>query len=172
MFTRSLRNSNTLRLAQAIRLNSTGPNPTPVVASVEVPETVKKITDLTQNGKQLISGAHEELYISGNRLVKIYKESKYATQNGTRNSKFWRLEWDILGKGNRWENDLTGYQSTADYMQASRLSFSEKEQAVKFAESNGWDYYVVEPKTKKFVKKEYSSNFVHSKGPLKYIFTK
>lgn len=153
-------------------MNSTSTAATPTVASIEVPSKVKEITDLTTHGKQLISGAPEELSVSGNRLVRIYKEAPYATQNGVRNTKFWKLEWDILGKGNRWENDLTGYQSTADYMQATRLDFSEKEEAIRFAESNGWDYYVTEPKTKKFKKKEYSSNFFHSKGPLKHIFTK
>lgn len=153
-------------------MNSTNTSATPVVASIEVPEKVKEISDLTTHGKQLLSGAPEELSVSGNRLCRIYKEAKYATQNGNRNSQFWKLEWDILGKGNRWENDLTGYQSTADYMQATRINFDTKDQAVRFAESNGWDYYITEPKSRKFKKKEYSSNFFHSKGPLKHIFTK
>lgn len=147
-------------------------NATPKVASVEVPAQVKNITDLTTNGKQLTSGAPAEMAVSGNRLVRIYKETKYATQNGNRNSQFWKLEWDILSKGNRWEHDLTGYQSTADYLQATRLDFNDKEEAIRFAESNGWDYYVTEPKEKRFKKKDYSSNFYHSKGPLKHIFTK
>lgn len=170
MFARAIKN-NTFRLAvQGARYNSSA---TPTIASIEVPEKVKKITDLTVNGKQLISGAPEELSVSGNRLCRIYKEAKPATQNGFENTKMWRLEWDILGKGNRWENDLTGYQSTADYMQATRLNFTQKDEAIRFAESNGWDYYVVEPsKPKKFKPKEYSANFYHSKGPLKHIFTK
>lgn len=170
MFARTIRPSTLRVLNSGVRMNSS--NATPVVASVEVPEKVKEITDRTTHGKQLISGAPEELSVSGNRLVRVYKEAQSATQNGYRNTKFWRLEWDILGKGNRWENDLTGYQSTADYMQATRLNFDTKEEAVRFAESNGWDYYVTEPKTKKFKKKDYSSNFFHSKGPLKHIFTK
>lgn len=28
----------------------------------------------------------------------------------------WKLDWDVLGKGHRWENDLIGYQSSSDYM--------------------------------------------------------
>ena len=170
MFAGTIRPSTLRVLNSGVRMNSS--NATPVVASVEVPEKVKEITDRTTHGKQLISGAPEELSVSGNRLVRVYKEAQSATQNGYRNTKFWRLEWDILGKGNRWENDLTGYQSTADYMQATRLNFDTKEEAVRFAESNGWDYYVTEPKTKKFKKKDYSANFYHSKGPLKHIFTK
>lgn len=171
MLARSLRPSvAALRAhAAAARMNSSS---APTIASIEMPAKVKEITDLTTHGKQLISGAPEELSVSGNRLVRIYKEAQSATQNGNRNTDSWKLEWDILGKGNRWENDLTGYQSTADYMQATRIVFTEKEEAVRFAESNGWDYYVTEPKVKKFKKKDYSANFYHSKGPLKHIFTK
>lgn len=155
-----------------VRYQSSLAAPFTQVASVNQAAKVKQIIENTQHGKQLISGAPEELSVSGNRLVRIYKETQYATQNGDRNTKFWKLEWDILGKGNRWENDLTGYQGTADYMQATRMDFSEKEEAIRFAESNGWDYYLIEPKTKKFKKKDYSANFYHSRGPLKSIFTK
>lgn len=171
MFTRAIRPSTLRIINYGVRMNSSA---TPVIASVEVPEKVKEITDSTSHGKQLISGAPEELSVSGNRLCRIYKEAKYATQNGDRNTDFWKLEWDILGKGNRWENDLTGYQSTADYMQATRMNFDTKDEAVRFAESNGWDYYITEPKVNKrrFKKKEYAANFYHSKGPLKHIFTK
>lgn len=171
MFTRAIRPSTFRIINTGFRMNSSA---TPVVASIEVPERVKEITDLTTHGKQLISGAPEELSVSGNRLCRIYKEAKSATQNGDRNTDFWKLEWDILGKGNRWENDLTGYQSTADYMQATRINFDTKDEAVRFAESNGWDYYITEPKINKrrFRKKEYAANFFHSKGHLKHIFTK
>lgn len=155
-----------LRAASAARSQSTQ------VASYETPAAVRKIVAQSHEGKHLVSGAPAELAQSGNRLVRIYKESQYATQNGDRNTKFWKLEWDILGKGNRWENDLMGYQGTADYMQATRLNFDNKEEAIRFAEANSWDYYVSEPKTKKFKKKDYSANFYHSYGPLKHIFTK
>lgn len=143
-----------------------------VVASYTEAAQVRKIVDATHTGKQLVSGAPQELSESGNRLVRIYKEAQYATQNGDRNTKLWKLEWDILGKGNRWENDLMGYQGTADYMQATRMNFENKEDAIRFAESNSWDYYVSEPKQKKFKKKDYSANFYHCAGPLKHIFTK
>lgn len=64
--------------------------------------------------KELVSGAPQELITE--RVVRIYQESKPATQSGTWGQHDWRIEWDLLGKGNRWENDLIGYQSTGDYM--------------------------------------------------------
>lgn len=33
----------------------------------------------------------------------------------------------------------------ADYMQGTRLSFKSKEDAIHFAEKQGWDYYVYVP---------------------------
>lgn len=119
---------------------------------------------------EIVSGAPKELVTS--RTVRIYKESKPATQSGRHNRKFWKLDWDVLGKENRWENDLIGYQSSADYMQGTIMKFDTKEAAIRFAEGQGWTYYVKEPKERHFRKKEYAMNFFHSAGPLKHIRTK
>lgn len=125
-------------------------------------------TKLRQN--EVVSGAPEDL--TTNRVVRIYKEAKPATQQGKHQSKGWKLDWDVLGKGNRWENDLMGYQSSADYMQGTILKFDTKEAAIKFAQGQGWDHYIQEPKERHFRKKEYAMNFYHSPGPLKHIRTK
>lgn len=119
---------------------------------------------------EVVSGAPETL--STNRVVRIFKEAKAATQQGRHNGKSWKLDWDVLGKGNRWENDLMGYQSSADYMQGTIMKFDTKEAAIRFAQGQGWDHYVQEPKERHFRKKEYAMNFYHSAGPLKHIRTK
>ncbi|GMG19934.1 unnamed protein product [Ambrosiozyma monospora] len=69
-----------------------------------------KIIESSTHHKELVSGAPAELSEANNRLVRIYKEAKYATQSASGNSKYWKLEWDVLSKGNRWENDMMGYQ--------------------------------------------------------------
>jgi NADH dehydrogenase (ubiquinone) Fe-S protein 4 len=120
--------------------------------------------------KEVISGAPQDLTTS--RVVRIYQESKPATQSSHNNGKFWKLDWDVLGAGNRWENDLMGYQGSADYMQGTIMKFDTKEAATRFAQGQGWDYYVQEPNKKRFRKKEYATNFIHSAGPLKHIRTK
>lgn len=119
--------------------------------------------------KEIVSGAPESVI---NRVVKIYKPAKPATQSSNNDGSSWRLDFDIIGKSNRWENDLMGWQSTGDSMNATSLRFDNKESAIRFAEGQGWDYYVSEPKSKKFRKKEYAANFYHSAGPLKHIRTK
>lgn len=124
----------------------------------------------SETPKEIVSGAPRELVTS--RVVRIYKESKPATQSSNHNGDHWKLDWDILGAGNRWENDLIGYQGSADYMQGTIMKFDTKEAAINFAQGQGWDHYVQEPKKKRFVKKEYADNFFHSAGPLKHIRTK
>lgn len=120
--------------------------------------------------KEIISGAPKELVT--NRTVRIYQEAKPATQLGHHNGDHWKLDWDVLDGGNRWENDLMGYQSLADYMQGTQMKFDTKEAAIRFAEGQGWDHYVQEPKKRAFRKKEYAANFFHVSGPLKHIRTK
>lgn len=119
---------------------------------------------------EVVSGAPKAL--TTERVVRIFKEAKPATQLGHHNGKFWKLDWDVLGKGNRWENDLMGYQGSADYMQGTIMKFDTKDSAIRFAEGQGWSYYVQEPKQRHFRKKEYAVNFLHSAGPLKHIRTK
>ncbi|KAI5955635.1 NdufS4 [Candida jiufengensis] len=121
-------------------------------------------------GKEIVSGAPRDLVTS--RVVRIYQESKPATQSGHHNGDHWKLDWDVLGKGNRWENDLMGYQGSSDYMQGTQMKFDTKDAAIRFAENQGWDHYVQEPKKRHFRKKEYAANFYHVPGPLKHIRTK
>ncbi|KAK6456187.1 ETC complex I subunit conserved region-domain-containing protein [Scheffersomyces xylosifermentans] len=141
--------------------------------SVSVRSMQAKAVDVAESistGKEVVSGAPKELITS--RVVRIYKESKAATQSGHHNGDHWKLDWDVLGKGNRWENDLIGYQGSSDYMQGTIMKFDTKEAAIRFAQGQGWDHYVQEPKSRHFRKKDYSANFYHSAGPLKHIRTK
>lgn len=52
------------------------------------------------------------------------------------------------------------------------MKFNNKEAAVNFANKQGWDYYIQEPHHRKFVVKQYATNFLHSSGKLKHIRTK
>ncbi|EGV60623.1 ndufs4 NADH dehydrogenase Fe-S protein subunit [Yamadazyma tenuis] len=142
------------------------------VRSFMVSAPVRKLTpDLynPQVPKEVVSGAPDSVT---SRVVRIYKPAKAATQSSNNDGRSWRIDWDIVGKSNRWENDLMGYQGTADVMNATSLRFDNKEAAIRFADGQGWDYYIYEPKERKFRKKDYSANFYHSAGPLKHIRTK
>ncbi|KAH7322951.1 ETC complex I subunit conserved region-domain-containing protein [Stachybotrys elegans] len=116
-----------------------------------------------------ISGAPMELQA---RTVRIYKEAKPATQSGDFRGEKWRMDWDILSKGHRWENPLMGWQSSADFMQGTHINFKSKEDAIKFAEKQGYEYFVQEPNSRKFTPKAYANNFLYSPKKLKHIRTK
>lgn len=103
---------------------------------------------------------------------RIYKESKPATQSGDFRTERWRMDWDILPKGHRWENPLMGWQSSGDFMQGTHVNFKSKVDAIHFAEKQGYEYFVQEPNSRKFTPKAYANNFLYSPKKLKHIRTK
>ncbi|KAI7855889.1 putative mitochondrial complex I subunit [Circinella umbellata] len=133
--------------------------------SSEVTRTEQQPTSV-----EAISGAPEALTLE--RSVRIFSPSKRATQSGKNDGRMWRIDFDILEDGNRWENPLMGWASSADYQQSLQIKFYSKESAIDFAERQGWSYYVQEPKKSKFVKKAYADNYKYSSGELRMIKTK
>jgi NADH dehydrogenase (ubiquinone) Fe-S protein 4 len=103
------------------------------------------------------------------RTVRIFRPSKTAMQSGTKQSRSWRLEFDIQSK---WENPLMGWTSSADPVQGLDMSFDTMEEAVRFAERQGWNIRVDAPAEKKYVKRLYAENFYYSPGPLRLTRTK
>lgn len=67
---------------------------------------------------------------------------------------------------------LMGWQSSGDYMQGTKLNFKHKEDAIRFAEKQGYEYYVQEPNERRRIPKAYATQFTHSPKPLKNIRTK
>lgn len=65
-----------------------------------------------------------------------------------------------------------GWQSSADFLQGTHLNFKSKEDAIHFAQKQGYEYFVQEPNERRIVPKAYANNFVHSSKKLKHIRTK
>ena len=82
------------------------------------------------------------------------------------------MDWDVLQKGHRWENPLMGWQSSADYVQGTKMNFASKEDAVRFAQKQGYEWFIQEPNERKIVPKAYAEQFVHNPKPLKQVRTK
>ncbi|KAL2814060.1 ETC complex I subunit conserved region-domain-containing protein [Aspergillus cavernicola] len=133
----------------------------------------KRVMDGSEPGETVpaavLSGAPTDLQA---RTVRIFRPSKAATQSGNWHSHHWRMDWDILQKGHRWENPLMGWQSSADSMQGTHLNFKSKEDAILFAQKQGYEYFVQEPNVRKFVPKAYANNFGYESKTLKHIKTK
>jgi NADH dehydrogenase (ubiquinone) Fe-S protein 4 len=103
---------------------------------------------------------------------RIYRPTKTATQSGNWHSSHWLMDWDPLPKGHRWENPLMGWQSSADFMNGERIQFKSKEDAINFANKQGYEYFVQEPNERKFKPKAYANNFSHVPKKLKIVHTK
>ncbi|KAJ9296433.1 hypothetical protein DTO271G3_5131 [Paecilomyces variotii] len=133
----------------------------------------KRVMDGSEPGESVaaavLSGAPTDLQA---RTVRIYRPTKPATQSGTWHSHHWRMDWDVLPKGHRWENPLMGWQSSADYMQGTHLNFKSKEDAIRFAQKQGYEYFVQEPQERKFKPKSYANNYLHQPKKLKVVHTK
>jgi NADH dehydrogenase (ubiquinone) Fe-S protein 4 len=65
-----------------------------------------------------------------------------------------------------------GWQSSGDFMQGTHLTFETKDDAVAFAERQGYEYFVQEPNARKFTPKAYANNFLYSADKLKIMRTK
>ncbi|KAJ2019080.1 ndufs4 NADH dehydrogenase Fe-S protein subunit [Coemansia sp. RSA 376] len=118
---------------------------------------------------EVISGAPSSLT---KRTVRIYRPSNNPMQSGKNANLKWRLDFDALEKGDRWENPLMGWQSTADPMSPVRLDFTTKEDAIHFAEKQGWSHYVQEPQFRAIKPKSYKHNFVYRPGKIPMVHTK
>ncbi|KAG0261305.1 hypothetical protein BG011_001131 [Mortierella polycephala] len=118
---------------------------------------------------EIISGAPEEIRM---HACRIYKACKSATQSGITNTGVWRLDFDTELEAGRFENELIGWASSADYMQALQMKFITKEDAMAFADKQGWEFTVQEPNQKIFKKKIYADNFKYSPKKLRFVKTK
>ncbi len=78
-------------------------------------------------------------------------------QSGKARTREWVLEF--VSDVPREVEPLMGWTSSADTRQQIRLRFPTKEEAVAYAERNGIEYRLIEPKTPKRRPKSYAENF-------------
>ena len=57
-------------------------------------------------------------------------------------------------------------------MQGTHMNFETKDDAIRFAENQGYEYFVQEPNERRRLPKAYASQFVHIPGKLKEVRTK
>ena len=87
----------------------------------------------------------------------IYRPAKTAMQSGQAQTKAWLLEFE---RASALEIDpLMGWTSGADTRAQVRLEFDTREEAIAYAERSGLAYQVVEPETRRPVRKSYADNF-------------
>jgi len=139
------------------------------VAKKESSEVTHHVPPKEPVTADFISGAPVELR---QRVVRIFQPTRNTMQSGGAKGEKWRIDFDILQGGGRWENPLMGWASSADYLQGTRIAFRSKEDAIHFAEKQGWDYYVQQETVKRIPPKNYSENFVYKPNKLRICRTK
>ena len=78
-------------------------------------------------------------------------------QSGTAKTDKWILEFETKDPTN---NPLMGWESSSDTYTELKLEFSTKELAINYAKKNKIDFEIIEPRTRKVVKKSYADNFL------------
>ena len=68
----------------------------------------------------------------------------------------WVMEFKTKNTG---INPLMGWESSTDTFDEIKLEFSSKELAIDYAKKNKIEFELIEPHTRKIVKKSYSKNF-------------
>ena len=91
------------------------------------------------------------------KKAKIYKPSKTAMQSGTKKYNKWLIEFITEDTG---VNPLMGWESSTDTFAELKLEFSSKELAIEYAKKNNIEFELIEPHSKKIVKKSYTDNFI------------
>lgn len=94
------------------------------------------------------------------RHVKIYQPAKSAMQSGRAKTAFWLLEYELETK--RKPEPLMGWVASKDTLNQVRMRFKTKEEAVAFAEKNGWTFQIAEPKARQVKGRTYLDNFKYT----------
>jgi len=90
-------------------------------------------------------------------VVRIYKPAKTAMQSGRGNTKLWVLEFE---PSERQKNDpLMGWWGSRDTRRQVKMRFRTKEEAVAYAQRQGWVVRLHEPNERRFTPKSYAANF-------------
>ena len=77
-----------------------------------------------------------------NRTVVIAPRMNKTLQSGGATNHLWQITWK---NQERWSNPLMGWTSTADPMSNVKLTFDTQEEAILFANKNGWKFELRAP---------------------------
>ena len=90
-------------------------------------------------------------------VARIYRPSKTAMQSGKGKTAMWVVEHEPAAP--RKVEPLMGYTSSSDMLSQVRLKFETREEAVRYAETNGIEFRIIEPKEQRRRPMSYSENF-------------
>ena len=90
--------------------------------------------------------------------VRIYRPAKNAMQSGKANSRQWLVEFEPTDR--KQPDPLMGWNGSRDTRSQLRLKFDSKEEAIAFAQREGYEFTVTDERPAKPLKpKSYADNF-------------
>lgn len=92
--------------------------------------------------------------------VEIFQDTKNAMQSGSKKRKYWFLK--IISNNNLKKSDkasLQGWNSSDNMFDQLKIKFYDKQEAIKYASDQGYEYVIKDPKYSKIRKKSYQNNF-------------
>ncbi len=89
--------------------------------------------------------------------VRIYKPSRSVMQSGFAKTDDWVLEYEAVSP--RKIEPLMGWTSSQDTLNQVKLNFDSKDDAIAFAQKNGWDFDLIKENLRKIKPKNYSDAF-------------
>ena len=104
------------------------------------------------------------------RVALIYRPTRNVMQSGRAQTHKWIIQFN--SDVPRWENPLMGWTSSRDPVQGITLKFDSKDEAISYAQDQGWAYEVKESEEVPMRPKSYADNFLYSSKKLKIIKTK
>ena len=93
--------------------------------------------------------------------VRIYQPARNAMQSGKAGSKLWVLQFVSAVK--READPLMGWTSSDNTSQQVTLKFDTKEEAIAYAQREGYAYVVEEPKPRRLQTRAYADNFKYDR---------
>jgi hypothetical protein len=93
--------------------------------------------------------------------VRIYQPTKNAMQSGRANLDTWILEFE--SDTAQQVDSLMGWVGGGNTKRQVKMKFDSKEDAIAYAEREGLNYQVTEPKQRRVLIKNYSNNFTYHK---------
>lgn len=89
--------------------------------------------------------------------VRIFKPSKNAMQSGRGKTRLWQIEPEL--ESARVPKPLMGWVSSEDTLNQIRIRFDSADDAMQYAEKQGWEYTVDTEHERIVVPRNYADNF-------------
>lgn len=95
------------------------------------------------------------------QVVRIYRPAKTAMQSGRGNTRKWLIEF--LAADAKRNDTLMGWSGSRDTQTQVKLRFDTREEAVAYAQRQGWVIQVEQPQERVIRPKSYADNFAYNR---------